>query len=88
MSFCDVDINVDDPSAIVSDDDQSSHCPQSTVKNWLKGVENESPLDSLSNISFGESPKTVAKKQKELNALKKKLFLTPDVKEASKPKVE
>ncbi|XP_054271718.1 uncharacterized protein LOC128992258 [Macrosteles quadrilineatus] len=86
MSFCDFDAHIDDPSAIVSDDENSSPRNQSTINKWLFGVENK--LATPGNDSFADSPKTVAKKQKELNALKKQLFFTPDIRvtEPVKPK--
>lgn len=83
FSFCDVD----DPSVVVSEDEQSVRSVnQSSVNNWLDNVENNI-CDTPGNKSFSQSPRQVAKKQKEINALKKQLFFTPDVKELSKPKV-
>lgn len=87
MSFCDFDGHAEDPSAVVSDDEQSSPRNRSTINKWLFGVENK--VATPGNDSFADSPKTVAKKQKELNAMKKQLFFTPDIRveEPAKPKV-
>lgn len=83
FSFCDLD----DPSVVVSEDEQSLRLGnQSSVHTWLDNVENHI-CDTPGNKSFSQSPRQVARKQKEINALKKQLFFTPDVKELSKPKV-
>lgn len=71
---------------MVSEDDQSIHLNQSSINNWLKRVENRA-CDTPTDKSFSESPRQVARKQKELNVLKKQLFFTPNIKETAKPKV-
>jgi len=87
LSFCDFDVHNEDPSAIVSDDERSSPRNQSNINKWLFGV-NANKVVTPGNGSFADSPRTVAKKQKELNALKKQLFFTPDIRvsEPVKPK--
>uniref|UniRef100_A0A1B6GL52 Uncharacterized protein n=1 Tax=Cuerna arida TaxID=1464854 RepID=A0A1B6GL52_9HEMI len=86
LSFCDFDVQMEDPSVIVSDDDQTPQRNESCVNNWLINVENKPGNETPFNDSFAESPKQVARKQKELNAMKKQLFFTPDVKQIAKPK--
>ncbi|KAG8249864.1 hypothetical protein J6590_012175 [Homalodisca vitripennis] len=86
LSFCDFDVQMEDPSVIVSEDDQTPQHNESSVNNWLINVDTKPGNETPFNNSFAESPKQVARKQKELNAMKKQLFFTPDVKQIAKPK--